>query len=146
LYDLGMVHWYMLDDKANGERYFRLLIAEYPSDDLSIFALAMLGEWKPGGNPPKESITNKVQCALLQNFPNPFNPSTTIQYQLPEPGLVKLVVYDVLGREVATLVDEYKPAGSYSVKFDGSNLASGIYFFKFAAGEFVQVNKMLLAR
>jgi len=82
----------------------------------------------------------------VSSYPNPFNPTTTIAYQLPEPGLVKLVVYDVLGREVATLVDEYKPAGSYSVKFDGSNLASGIYFFKFAAGVFIQVNKMLLAR
>jgi len=82
----------------------------------------------------------------LQNYPNPFNPNTTIQYQLPEPGLVKLVVYDVLGREVTTLLDEYKPAGSYSLRFDGSKLASGIYFFKFASGGFVQVNKMLLAK
>ncbi len=68
--------------------------------------------------------------ALAQNYPNPFNPSTTINYQLPVDGHVTLKVYDILGREVRTLVDEAKDAGSYEVKFDAGNLASGVYFYR----------------
>lgn len=83
---------------------------------------------------------------LYQNFPNPFNPVTNIQYAIGSPGLVILKVYDVLGKEVATLVNEEKPAGSYTVEFNGSNLASGVYFYKLGTGEFVQVKKMLLLK
>jgi len=79
---------------------------------------------------------------LEQNYPNPFNPSTVISYQLPVTSEVTLKVYNVLGNEVATLVDEYKPAGSYETKFDASGLASGIYFYQLKAGTFVQTNKM----
>jgi len=78
---------------------------------------------------------------LEQNYPNPFNPSTVISYQLPVTSEVTLKVYNVLGNEVATLVDEYKPAGSYETKFDASGLASGIYFYQLKAGTFVQTNK-----
>jgi len=79
---------------------------------------------------------------LEQNYPNPFNPSTVISYRLPVTSEVTLKVYNVLGNEVATLVDEYKPAGSYETKFDASGLASGIYFYQLKAGTFVQTNKM----
>ena len=79
---------------------------------------------------------------LEQNYPNPFNPSTVISYQLPVTSEVTLKVYNVLGNEVATLVDEYKPAGSYETKFDASGLASGIYFYQLKAGTFIQTNKM----
>ena len=64
------------------------------------------------------------------NYPNPFNPSTIITFQIPEAGLVSLKVYDLLGREVATLVDEHKTAGSYDVEFNASELSSGVYFYK----------------
>lgn len=81
---------------------------------------------------------------LDQNYPNPFNPSTVISYQLPISGNVTLKIFDVLGREVATLVDEYKNAGSYNIEFDASILPSGVYFYQLQAGSFVQTRKMVL--
>ncbi len=83
---------------------------------------------------------------LSQNYPNPFNPTTTIQYQLPEGSNVKVVIYDALGKQVAVLVNEYQNAGTYSTNFKASNLASGIYFCRMEAGNFVKVNKMLLLK
>jgi hypothetical protein len=91
---------------------------------------------------------------LSQNYPNPFNPSTTIQFSIPSPLLgegqrvrsVTLKVYDVLGREVVTLVNETKQPGNYEVKFEGANLPSGVYFYKLTAGDFVQTKKMILIR
>jgi hypothetical protein len=84
--------------------------------------------------------------ALKQNYPNPFNPSTTIEYSIPKNGLVKLVVYDILGKEVATLVNDVKIAGNYLIDFNASNLTSGIYFYKISSGEFSSVKKMLLIK
>ncbi|PJA97978.1 MAG: hypothetical protein CO128_09690 [Ignavibacteriales bacterium CG_4_9_14_3_um_filter_30_11] len=83
---------------------------------------------------------------LAQNYPNPFNPSTIIRYGLPKEGFVTLNVYDMLGREVKILVNEFKSAGSYSVDFNASNLASGIYFYQMQAGDFVQTKKLLLMK
>ena len=83
---------------------------------------------------------------LEQNYPNPFNPTTNITYVLPKTENVSLKVYDVLGREVATLVNEVKPAGAYTVPFNASNLASGVYFYKLQAGSFVQTKKMMLVK
>jgi Secretion system C-terminal sorting domain len=83
---------------------------------------------------------------LNQNYPNPFNPSTTIRYSIPKTSLVTLKVYDVLGREVAALVNEEKPLGTYQVNFDASSLASGIYFYKIQAGSFVETKKMILLK
>ncbi|MGA8263002.1 MAG: N,N-dimethylformamidase beta subunit family domain-containing protein [Ignavibacteriaceae bacterium] len=88
--------------------------------------------------------------SLFQNFPNPFNPSTTINYQIPKVGFVTLKVYDVLGREVALLVNEEKPAGSYRVNFDASSvkgeLSSGIYFYRISVGNYSSVKKMVLLK
>jgi hypothetical protein len=83
---------------------------------------------------------------LQQNYPNPFNPTTTINYSLPKAGNVKLTVYNTLGSKVATILNEYKPAGNYSVQFNGSNIASGIYFYKIEAGQFSQIKKMILLK
>ncbi|MEK7727488.1 MAG: T9SS type A sorting domain-containing protein [candidate division KSB1 bacterium] len=83
---------------------------------------------------------------LEQNFPNPFNPVTSIQFSVGSEQFVSLKVYDVLGKEVATLVAESKPAGVYSVSFHAQHLPSGIYFYKLTAGEFAQVRKMALLR
>lgn len=83
---------------------------------------------------------------LSQNYPNPFNPSTTIYYGLKEAGMVALKVYNILGAEVATLINEHKPAGSFNISFNASSLSSGIYFYKLVANKFVQVNKMILEK
>ncbi len=97
-----------------------------------------------GVNEPGNQIPNSY--ALLQNFPNPFNPSTVIRYDLPKEGLVTLKVYDMLGKEVITLVNESKPAGQYSIKFDASALTSGVYIYRIQANDFVSVKKLILLK
>jgi len=84
--------------------------------------------------------------ALEQNFPNPFNPSTTIKYGLPQRSHVILIVYNTLGQQVATLVNGDIDVGYHEVKFDGTNLSSGVYFYRIQAGSFVQTRKLLLIR
>ena len=86
------------------------------------------------------------QFSLAQNYPNPFNPSTTIYYSLPKSSNVKLTVYDVLGNEVSTLVNENKLAGTHKIDFNSGYLASGIYFYKLVAGDYVEVRKMTLIK
>jgi hypothetical protein len=86
------------------------------------------------------------EYSLSQNYPNPFNPTTSIQYQIPTGSKVKIVVYDVLGKQVSVLVNEYQNAGTYTTNFDASKLASGIYLYRMEAGNFVKVNKMLLLK
>jgi len=83
---------------------------------------------------------------LYQNYPNPFNPTTRIQYSIGSRKFISLKVYDLLGKEIETLVNEDEPAGEYAVEFDASNLASGIYFYQLEAGNFKQVRKMILMR
>ena len=88
--------------------------------------------------------------ALMQNFPNPFNPSTKINFTIPSVETTRRVVfttlkvYDVLGREVATLVNEEKPAGNYEVEFNAEKLSSGIYFYELKAGSLILTKKMIL--
>ena len=83
---------------------------------------------------------------LEQNYPNPFNPTTMINYSVAKAGFVKIKVYDVLGREVATLVNENKPVGNYSIQFNASKLVSGIYFYRIDTDNFVQTKKMILMK
>ncbi len=83
---------------------------------------------------------------LLQNYPNPFNPTTTISYELSANSFVTLKVYDILGREVATLVNETQSPGEYSVKFDGSRFASGVYFYRMSAGNYTSIKKAALVK
>ncbi len=83
---------------------------------------------------------------LEQNYPNPFNPSTTINYEIPQSSLVSIKVYDDLGREVATLVNGQKSTGNYTVEFNASNLASGIYFYRMQAGNFLSTKKLILLK
>jgi hypothetical protein len=87
-----------------------------------------------------------LEFNLEQNYPNPFNPTTVISYQIPQQGFVTLKVYDVLGREIVTLVNEEKPAGEYEVEFNAANLPSGIYFYRIRAGSFINTKKMVLLR
>ena len=92
---------------------------------------------------------------LSQNYPNPFNPITKIKYEIPgqsalggrnDNPFVTLKVYDILGREVATLVNEEKPAGTYEVEFDGTSLPSGVYFYQLKAGNYSETKKMVLLK
>jgi len=84
--------------------------------------------------------------SLSQNYPNPFNPTTTISYQIPKAGFVTLKVYDVLGKEVASLVNGQKTSGRYNVQFGGSKLTSGIYFYKISAGDYSATKKLILMK
>jgi len=83
---------------------------------------------------------------LSQNYPNPFNPSTTIRYQLPQEGFVTLKIYDILGREVKTLINEEKVKGKYEVNFNASNLASGVYLYRLKVNDYVAVKKLMLLK
>ena len=83
---------------------------------------------------------------LNQNYPNPFNPSTIISYSIPNPGFVTLKVYDMLGREVQTLVNKFQSAKTYSISFDASDLSSGVYLYKLQAGDFLESRKMILIK
>ena len=84
--------------------------------------------------------------SLKQNYPNPFNPTTVIEYAVPKTVLVRLTIYDELGREVIQLVNEEKPAGRYHVSFDASRYASGVYFYRLEAGEFALTKKLLFVK
>ena len=102
----------------------------------------------PTGITGLENIESEIpnEFILEQNYPNPFNPSTSIQYQVFSNTKVSLIIYDVLGNKVATLVNEEKPAGNYEVNWNASNLSSGVYYYKLQAGPFIETKKMILLR
>jgi len=102
---------------------------------------------KPGG----EEITEQAEMhpttyELSQNYPNPFNPSTTIRFQIPDFGYTSLIVFDVLGREVANLISGELSPGTYSIPWDASGVASGMYFYRLQAGDFVETRRLLLLK
>jgi len=94
------------------------------------------------------SISSNVpdKYSLSQNYPNPFNPTTNINFNVPKSGLVKMIVYDINGREISTLVNQEMTPGSYKVDFDGSSLSSGIYYYTLTSGDFVETKKMMLVK
>ena len=102
-----------------------------------------------------DQLTNNIQheetkilknFTLHQNYPNPFNPTTTIQFSIPQRSYVTLKVFDLLGREVATLVEGEYPQGSYKVDWRAENNSTGIYFYKIMAGDFVETKKMVVMK
>lgn len=99
--------------------------------------------WKKGNLDQYDPVT---EYALNSNYPNPFNPTTQINYQIPKDGNVTLVVYNSLGQEIKTLVNQYQSSGSYVVQFDASELPSGVYIYKLTSGNFSAVKKMLLTK
>jgi len=98
------------------------------------------------GVPDAEEGTLPVKFDLLQNYPNPFNPTTVIRYELPKEAKVILKMYNLIGEEIATLVDEQQRAGRYNVTLNAGNLASGVYLYKIMAGDFVSTRKLVLAK
>jgi hypothetical protein len=94
----------------------------------------------------QDGHSGNTRLQLMQNYPNPFNPVTSISYQLPGISFVKLAVCDVLGQEVAALIDEVKQPGTYTVIWDASGVPSGTYFYRLQAGEFVETKKMILLK
>jgi len=109
-----------------------------------------VSEWKPitVGTTAIDDVENGVVkgFALKQNFPNPFNPSTTIRYEVNQRALVNLSVYDLTGKQVTELVNSIENTGSHEIKFDATNLPSGVYLYKLTAGSFVQMKKMVLIK
>ncbi|MFQ5869831.1 MAG: T9SS type A sorting domain-containing protein, partial [Candidatus Zixiibacteriota bacterium] len=129
---------------------------DYPSSvtDSSFFEIEVIAgatgghSWVLTGSFEKsaESVTLPSGFALLENYPNPFNASTSISFDLAEAGNVSLKVYDITGRLVATLVDGFQEAGHMSVTWDASMVSSGVYFYKLTAGDFTEVKRMTLLR
>jgi hypothetical protein len=93
-----------------------------------------------------DGILIPIKFELLQNFPNPFNAQTTIQYSIPEASHVTIIVYDLLGRNVATIVNEEKQSGYHQVIWNSHNVSSGIFFYNIQACEFVETKKMILLK
>jgi uncharacterized delta-60 repeat protein len=108
------------------------------------FMIVKLTQNPTGINDENSSLPENFE--LSQNYPNPFNPTTTIQFSLPQAGDVTLKVYNLLGEEVKTLINEYKQIGNHSIQFNANNLASGIYFYRLQAGSFIETKKMILMK
>ncbi len=129
--------------------------------DTDVKALAVSGAYLFAGNdrgvwrrPLSEMVTGVKEennnlpsnFSLEQNYPNPFNPTTVINFSIPKNYMVSIRVYDILGNEVANLMNEEKTAGSYSINFNASKLSSGVYFYRMQAGSFVKTKKLILMK
>jgi hypothetical protein len=91
-------------------------------------------------------VNKPLTFSLEQNYPNPFNPKTNIRFSIPESGVIKLSVYNIVGEEVAVLINGYTEAGSFDVSFDASNLPSGIYLYNITSDKFFSTKKMSLLK
>jgi hypothetical protein len=105
-----------------------------------------LSEGRPVAVAEREGESVPRSLRLEQNYPNPMNPSTNISFELPEAGFVTLKIFDTLGKEVATLVSEHRPAGRHVVQFDASRLTGGVYFYRVAAGGVSETRKLVLLK
>jgi len=125
-----------------------LMAALTTANDISVanFSSNREAAQKVKGEVKVDNANTAVKEYGIDNYPNPFNPTTTIAYQLPKDGRVTIKIFDAIGREVVTLVDEFKPSGIYSVQFDASHLASGIYFYSLKSGDYNAVKKMSLIK
>jgi hypothetical protein len=137
------------DDDDGGDRDTK--IKTYDNTDNSWQNPSLMGLAKLVGSKIESDVDVVADAAittysLSQNYPNPFNPTTTIEFTLPETQNVKLIVYDVLGREVARLVDGRLQAGAHNVTFKAAQHASGMYFYRLEAGDFVQTKKLMLLK
>ena len=135
-------------DSAKANQMFVSLAKQYPSSLLNRFAsVEMTINPDYSSQKASPSTAHSVDdVAGLKNYPNPFNPTTTISYNLPASGHVTLKVYDILGREVVTLTSENQSAGAHSAIFDGTHFARGVYFYRLIAPGVAQVKKMLMTK
>ena len=117
-----------------------------PMEKIRIVATGEMPPAPPGEVTAESKVEKPREFALGQNYPNPFNPTTAIRFQISDYGFVSLQVYDVLGRKVATLVNEVKEPGTYIVQWDASGVSSGVYFYRLRAGDFVQTKRMMVVR
>lgn len=145
------------DFKVNGARAFRTTETEKGAEMNILYDSSLVLEFPPRSittlslsgdqvTSVADNILSPTEFTLLQNYPNPFNPSTTISYTIPKTCLVSIKIYNMLGKEISTLVNEEKPAGNYVVQFDGSKVASGIYFYRMQSGNFTEVKKLVLIK
>ena len=157
-FDPGTTYW--VNDLYNGTSTqalgselssFDVSLSSYGSDIYTISTQEEMVNLPP--IPPFEDqvVSLPENFHLHQNFPNPFNPSTTIRYSIVEPGNVSIKIYDVLGREVKTLVNEVRTVGTYSSTWNGYNnfgnkVSSGIYFYRMESGSFIEAKKMILLK
>jgi hypothetical protein len=136
------------DDAVDRVVYFGFGLEQVSQDTTRDTLITRAINWLMNGvlvGTPNENIS-PASFNLNQNYPNPFNPATTITYSIPEETQVNLKIYDVMGREVAVLVNGRQQAGTYEINFNAASLASGTYFYKLTAGEFVSVKKMVLLK
>jgi len=118
--------------------YYKVSAVDFSGNESVAAAFSLTGVTNEGSIP--------TEYNLYQNYPNPFNPSTTISFDLPVSEFVTLTIYDVLGKQVASVVDEYRNAGKYSIQYNASQLSSGMYFYKISAGNFNQIKKFILLK
>ena len=120
------------------------------ADKKSCYYTRITGSYTGNSNGDSSSSKNetedKLEFKLYENTPNPFNPTTKIKFQIPESGLVKLTVYDISGREIKTLINDFRAEGNHEFNFDGSNFASGVYFYKLESGNFSDTKRMFLIK
>lgn len=141
------VEWNEENFEPTPARYVKILITGNNENDwANIWETEIYGQFMVSNLEEDNSKQVPRGFVLEQNYPNPFNPTTKISWQAPEGCHQTLKIYDMLGNEVVTLVDEFKEPGSYEVEFNADNLASGIYFYKLQALDFVEVKKMVLLR
>jgi hypothetical protein len=158
LYGAVMSHLFGYGDRQAAQQTHAILNQRFPNSQLTAAAAVLISatavqERGTNASSPKlaagtaeETRSIPGQFAVYQNYPNPFNATTTIKYDLPIDAHVTLKLYDVLGREVATLVDEQTKGGYHAVQFQATRLSSGVYFYRIRAGAFAETKKLLLLR
>jgi hypothetical protein len=154
LYGKFLVALYTNSDTTTAQLVLGQLRNQFPASRQRRLAEVQMGTYQAGNGGRQAAGIRKALASgqlpqsykLFQNYPNPFNPTTTIKYDLPVDARVTLKVYDLLGKEVLTLVDGFVPAGYYQVQLDGSRLSSGVYIYRISAGTFTDVKKLLILK
>lgn len=134
----------IISEGPGNNKFYKIIVSDDDQDESrsSNFDWICLGT-QIGKISWKNNVNN---YNLSQNYPNPFNPSTQVDYSLKDAGFVQIKIFDILGRSIATLEEDYKEAGNYSIRFYGGNLPSGLYFYSLRVNSYYEVKKMVLAK